>query len=180
MTRLQSRARERARETLIYCPHHILRALHHEPGQVSLHTDHLDVHQVPGNCLQDLQIIFKYFLLKSSFLHLKFGPLNIKDEPVYSGMAYCSQQCIQGDTLHRMKDVMHSVQIKRFRNNAMWRSHPSQQIVDLYLWPDKESLLNPASEVSGVLPNLYYFQPPPSAFKSAKKPPLLRGEQSEP
>ena len=29
--------------------------------------------------------------------------------------------------------------------------------------------MDPASEASGVLPNLYYFQPPPSAFKSAKK-----------
>ena len=109
----------KTRSSLIYCLHHVPGALHHEPGQVSLHTDHLDVHQVPRNCSQDLQIIFKYFfVIQSSLPHLKFGPLNIKDEPVYSGMAYCSQQCIQGDTLHRMKDVMHSVQIKRFRNNV--------------------------------------------------------------
>ena len=59
-----------------------------------------------------------FFVIQSSLPNLKFGPLNIKDEPVNSGMAYCSQQCIQGDTLHRMKDVMHSVQIKRFRNNV--------------------------------------------------------------
>ena len=42
----------------------------------------------------------------------------------------------------------------------------------------KSILLDPASEASGVLPNLYYFQPVHP--KVPKKPPLLRGEQSEP
>ena len=53
------------------------------------------------------------FLLKLSFSHLKFSTFNIKDEPIYSGMAHCSQKRIQGNTLQRMKDVMHSVRIKR-------------------------------------------------------------------
>lgn len=77
-------------------------ALQDQPGQVSLHTDHLNVHEVPGNCLQHLlQGHFKiYFLLSEIvFVHLKFGSFNVQDEPVHCGMAHCSQERIQGHTL---------------------------------------------------------------------------------
>ena len=43
---------------------------HHHPGQVGLHTDHLDVDQVPGDGLQDLEL----------------RPLDVEDEPVDCGI----------------------------------------------------------------------------------------------
>ena len=56
---------------------------HHHAGQVGLHTDHLDVHEVPGNGLQDLVL----------------GPLNVEDEPVNCGITQSQEESVEGKTL---------------------------------------------------------------------------------
>ena len=56
---------------------------HHQAGQVGLHADHLDVHKVPGDCLEDLVL----------------RPLNVEDEPVYCGITQSKEESKERNTL---------------------------------------------------------------------------------
>ena len=56
---------------------------HDEAGQVRLHADHLDVHEVPGDGLEDLVL----------------RPLNVEDEPVYCGITQSQKERVERQTL---------------------------------------------------------------------------------
>ena len=56
---------------------------HHYAGQVGLHADHLDVHEVPGDGLEDLVL----------------RPLNVEDEPVYCGITQSQKERVERQTL---------------------------------------------------------------------------------
>ena len=58
-------------------------ARHHQPCQVGLHADHLDVHEVPGDGLEDLVL----------------RPLNVEDEPVYCGITQSQEESVERQTL---------------------------------------------------------------------------------
>ena len=56
---------------------------HHQPGQVGLHADHLDVDLVPGDGLEDLVL----------------RPLDVEDEPVNCGVAQSQEESVERNTL---------------------------------------------------------------------------------
>ena len=58
-------------------------ARHHQPGHVGLHADHLDVHEVPGDGLQDLEL----------------RPLDVEDEPVDCGVTQSQEESVERNTL---------------------------------------------------------------------------------
>ena len=58
-------------------------ARHHQPGHVGLHADHLDVHEVPGDGLQ----------------HLELGPLDVEDEPVNCGVTQRQEESVEREAL---------------------------------------------------------------------------------
>ena len=58
-------------------------ARHHHPRQVGLHADHLDVHEVPGDGLQDLEL----------------RPLDVEDEPVHGGITQSQEESVERQTL---------------------------------------------------------------------------------
>ena len=56
---------------------------HHQACQVGLHADHLDVHEVPGDGLEDLEL----------------RPLDVEDEPVDGGITQSQQERVERQTL---------------------------------------------------------------------------------
>ena len=56
---------------------------HHHPGHVGLHADHLDVHEVPGDGLQDLEL----------------RPLDVEDEPVNCRITQSQEESVERNTL---------------------------------------------------------------------------------
>ena len=56
---------------------------HHQAGQVGLHADHLDVHEVPGDGLEDLEL----------------RPLDVEDEPVNGGITQSQEESVERKTL---------------------------------------------------------------------------------
>ena len=58
-------------------------ARHHQAGHVGLHADHLDVHEVPGDGLEDLVL----------------RPLDVEDEPVYCGITQSQEESVERQAL---------------------------------------------------------------------------------
>ena len=56
---------------------------HHQAGQVGFYADHLDVHEVPGDGLEDLEL----------------GPLDVEDEPVNCGITQSQEESVERNTL---------------------------------------------------------------------------------
>ena len=109
-----------------------------------------------------------------------FSLLLILLDPMFSDELVAGLRTVFSLTLLPAESFFHTV----LRNSEHCHSYLDNNL-HLTNWKRKQGckvsddiyLLDPASESSGVLPNLYYFTTT-GAHKSAKKTPLLRGKQS--